>query len=211
MKLPRLHDRVHGRFLGIDIHGKNEGKLWHRVIVDLPLWIGEKLDDARLWIFYRIHPRHRYNRINLRLPPRYYENDTRLLHGMFSVLCDHVEEEGRKDMEDHILVLQQEIADGSPYSPASVLEEHVAIMKEKLALHDWWCVERPAHKKLSRELSDKLHYVKPYVAVPDPESEGQVLTKRQLRERLQRMKDDLDAKDQEMSHRLVDIRRCLWT
>lgn len=211
MRFPRLHDRVHGRFLGIEIHGENEGKLWHRVIVDLPLWIGEKLNDGRLWIFYRMHPKHRYNRINLRLPPRYYENDTRLLHGMFSVLCDHIEEEGRKDMEEHIPVLQQEIADGSPYSPASALEENIAIMKEKLALHDWWCLERPAHEKLSRELGDKLHYVKPYVAVPDPENEGQVLTKRQLRERLRRMDDDLKAKDQEMSHRLVDIRRCLWT
>jgi hypothetical protein len=211
MRFPRLHDRVHGRFIGIDIHGKNEGKLWHRVIVDFPLWVGEKMNDARRWVFYRVHPQHRYNRINLRLPPRYYENDTRLLHGMFSVLCDHIEEEGRKDMEEHILVLQQEIADGSPYSPASVLEDQIALMKEKLALHDWWCVERPAHEKLSRDLSDKLHYVKPYVAVADPENEGQVLTKRQLRERLARMREDNHNKDQEMSHRLVDIRRCLWT
>jgi hypothetical protein len=47
--------------------------------------------------------------------------------------------------------------------------------------------------------------------VPDPEHEGQVLTKRQLRERLTRMDDDLEARELEMSHRLVDIRRCLWT
>lgn len=211
MRFPRLHDRVHGRFIGIDIHGENEGKLWHRLIVDLPLWVGEKLNDARLWVFYRIHPKHRYNRINLRLPPRYYENDTRLLHGMFSVLCDHIEEEGRKDMEEHILVLEQELIEGAPYSPAEVLKEHIALMREKLALHDWWCVERPAAKKLIEELSDKLHYVKPYVAVPDPENDGQVLTKRQLRERLARMREDNHDKDQEMSHRLVEIRRCLWT
>jgi hypothetical protein len=211
MRFPRLYDRVHGRFIGIDIHGENEGKLWHRIIVDCPLWIGEKLNDARLWVYYRIHPRHRYNRINLRLPPRYYENDTRLLHGMFSVLCDHVEEEGRKDMEEHILVLQQELVEGVHYSSPEVLEEHIAIIREKLALHDWWTVERPAHEKLGRELSDKLHYVKPYVAVPDPENEGKVLTKRQLRERLTRMDDDLDAKEQEMCHRLIEIRRCLWT
>jgi hypothetical protein len=211
MKFPRLYDRVHCRFLGIAIHGEHEGKLWHRLIVAMPLWIGEKLNDARLWVFYRIHPKHRYNRINLRLPPRYYENDTRLLHGMFSVLCDHVEEDGRKNIEERIIELEKELVDGALHYPAEMLKQHIDLMREKIALHDWWTVDRPAHEKLSRELSDKLHYVKPYIAVSDPENEGQVLTKRKLRERLTRMDDDLEAKEQEMCHRLVDIRRCLWT
>lgn len=209
--IPRIHDRVNGRFLGIEIYGDHEGKLWHRILVQGPLWIKEKSRDAKLWVWYRIHPQHRYNRINLRLPPRYYENDTRLLHGMFAVLCDHVEEEGRKDLEESIGELEADIAVGDSGISEKAILEHIDLRREKIALYDWWCIERPAFEKLTRELSDRLHYVKPYIAVPDPESEGQVLTKRQLRERLQRMDNDLDEKDQQMCHRLVSIRRTLWT
>lgn len=211
MRLPRIHDRVNGRFIGIDIHGRHEGRLWHRSMVALPLWIGGILNDARLWVFYRIHPRHRYNRVDLRLPPKYYENDTRLMHAMFSVLCDHIEEDGRREIEELIGILEQEIADGECGISEEATKRQVAMMREKLALHDWWTIARPAHENLARKLESALYEVKPYQAVPDPENDGAVLTKRQLRERLRRMDDDLDDKDQEMCHRLVDIRRCLWT
>jgi len=211
MRFPRLHDRVNGIFLGIDIHGRHEGKLWHKMLVGLPLAAGEALNDARLWVFYRIHPRHRYNRVRLRLPPRYYENDVRLLHAMFAVFCDHIEEEGRNNIEELITVLEQELAEGMPSVSAEATARQIVVMREKLALHDWWTVRRPAHVALSRELSIRLYRVKPYQAVPDPDGNGGLLTKRQLRERLELMRDDLRAMDQEMCHRLVDVREYLWT
>ncbi|NTF17800.1 hypothetical protein G6L37_05255 [Agrobacterium rubi] len=211
MRFPRLHDRVNGRFIGIEIHGKHEGRLWHHAIVGLPLWIGERLNAVRLWTFYRIHPKHRYNRVNLRLPARYYENDTRLLHAMFAVLCDHVEEDGRKNIEELIVTLESEIESGDCGISEEAIIRQVAIMREKLALHDWWTIERPTIETLRRDLCRRCYDVKPYEAVPDPENAGKVLTKRQLGERLRRMDDDLDERDQKMCHRLVDIRQCLWT
>jgi len=211
MNFPRIHDRVNGRFIGIDIHGRHEGRLWHRLIVALPLRIGRMLNDSRLWVSYRIHPRHRYNRVDLRLPASYYENDTRLLHAMFSVFCDHIEEEGRRGIEELIEILEAEIANEECSVSEEATRKQVAMMREKIALHDWWTIARPAHESLVRKLSGALYEVKPYQAVPDPENDGAVLTKRQLRERLRRMDDDLDAKDQEMCHRLVDIRGNLWT
>lgn len=180
-------------------------------MVGFPLRIGSALDSARLWVFYRIHPGHRYNRVDLRLQPGYYENDTRMLHAMFAILCDHLEEEGLENIEELIDILEQEVASGECSVSADATIRQIASMREKLALHDWWTRERVEDRKLRKELCQALYDVKPFKPVPDPENKEQFLTKKPLMARLRRMDDDMLEKEQEMCHRLVAIRRHLWT
>lgn len=206
MKLPRIWNRVHDRFLGIEIHGPSRGRLWHRVLVQAPMTIDRLRRDALLWLCYRFHPRHRYNRIDTRLPPRYYENPTRLLHGMFAVLCDHVEEYGYEQMVEIIEGLEADLAGGTVGDrPMGDL----AIFREEVALYDWWTAARPAQEALLKEMQAALH-TKPFVRVADQRNPGGTLTKKPLRERIRAMKNERIEEDTAMMHRLVDLRLNLW-
>lgn len=49
------------------------------------------LNDVTWWIKYRTTQR--YHIINTKLPPRYYDSDTRLTEGCFSIFVDFIEEE----------------------------------------------------------------------------------------------------------------------
>lgn len=207
MKLPRIWNRSDNRFMGVDVYGPNEGKLWHRLLVAWPYSLDEKRRDAVLWAFYRIHPNHRYNRIETRLPARYYENTTRLLHGMFAVFCDHVEEHGYKNLVESIAEMEAEFAAGISENYSL---DHLRIYKEKVELYNWWTIHRPQREKLCDELIDHL-YTKPFVMVPDWENPGRFLTKTPLRARIDILKQEREDTDIAMMHRLVDIRDSLWT
>jgi len=45
------------------------------------------------WFFYRLHPRHRTDRVKTHLPAGYYDKDKMLLYSCFSILSDFVENE----------------------------------------------------------------------------------------------------------------------
>lgn len=207
MKLPEILNRAEDRFLGIDIYGEHRGKLWHRVLVEWPLALEKARAALVLWVFYRVHPRHRYHIIDTRLSPRYYENVTRLQHGMFAVLCDHVEEHGLQNLVDSVIDMVHDDASGNleNHSP-----ETLRIYKEKIALHKWWTVERPAREKLRKELAEQL-YRKPFVMVPDWENPGRFLTKTPLRARIDELRKERDETETAMMHRLVAIHASLWT
>lgn len=47
---------------------------------------------GKWWLFYRFHPKHRYHIVDLKLKPRYYEQDTRIFYAIFRIFEEHVEE-----------------------------------------------------------------------------------------------------------------------
>lgn len=62
----------------------------------VPRWVARqhsRLMKGVFWFTYRLVPKHKYHLIRTGLKPGYYEIDTRMLYGCFSLLREYVESE----------------------------------------------------------------------------------------------------------------------
>lgn len=206
------------RVFGIDVFGDSYEK-WYWYAFIWPVYrVGRSIRDGIWWLRYRIDPRHRYHMINTHLPPRYYDIDTLMLHGMFSLLRRYVEDE-RGGVEETEGFGRDLLAGG----PQDFMHEVEAAQggkeMEAAALYRWWTETYPAMEKRRNELMRLLYGRRrrtSFTKVEDGElyqmhvsaDEGEEIA---WRKELDEIEERIDREEQEMLHRLVDIRRSLWT
>lgn len=200
--------------LASGLHSSSARVLGFPVYGDSPKWVGllahkilRPASDAIDWLTYRLVPEHKYHLVDTKLDPGYYDHDTRMLHACFALLGEYLQEEGGIEAIRSNGGTRHVIAD--PYRA------------ELITLWEWWTVGKPADEKQRDawmatlfggkhrgfktkpvEGSDKLEeWVGP---TWDTEEE-------KLHERFRALEDKIDADEQAMLHRLIDIRRNLWT
>jgi hypothetical protein len=123
---------------GVPIYGnKNSDAWWFKGIIQPLHMLGVKLHKCRLWISYRISPRHKFHLIDTKLPPGYYDQDYRMLHGMFALLEDYVEESGGIK---HIQSLIRDLSnpENDPYAPQKLKDSLSDFNQTVVSLYLWW-------------------------------------------------------------------------
>jgi hypothetical protein len=156
--------------------------------------IFRRIDLAKYWLMYRLHPRHRYHLIDTGLGYGYHERDDTLLHGAMAVLIGYVEDCAATGCHD----------------PGD----------EARAILHWWRVQRPAdqaqHDKWMMELYSGKNRMKtkPVEGQPklqeivfDPLSQDDAAKRDAMWALDKKIHDD----EQAFLHRLVDIRPGMWT
>jgi hypothetical protein len=202
--------------LGISIYGGSGDTWWHKALIK-PVWnMGHKINNL-LWNFkYRFVKQHRYNIIDTGLEPGYYDIDTIMLHGMFSLLTRYVDHE-----HEGVLELERwgkELCDAS--DGMSAHSSHLQGEKEleAVALYRWWHDVRPADLKRRDELLHLLYRDRALIFEDDESTGTSTLSMKpfdadetRLHEEFKNLETKIDAEETEMLHRLIDIRNGLLT
>ena len=153
-----------------------------------------------LWYYIACRFWRKWNTVTAKtLQPTWVDRDELLLHTSFAILCEVVEKE---DYLNHV----------------AYQDYHCDIIQEIAQLYDWWTVLRP--QRIERwELSHTLERLA---------DDGQLVVStkqftlwntvwknsRQYHAILSmgsKMEFAQDEEDDRMLHRLIEIRRCLWT
>jgi hypothetical protein len=183
--------------------------------------------DVLMKFKYRYHPKHQYHIIRTGLKPDYYEADERMLHGMFSLLVDYVEEElawlyylshpevSESGDETGLLALDWQIEANLPDAGDN---SHSDNFKEIKELYLWWTVDRP-ERELQRELMISQFYSnKPPIDTDLTTMEILAARSKEETEETAAFFDTLSDieeqhwdEDTEMLTRLIRIRGALWT
>lgn len=150
--------------------------------------------DAKYWLYYRLHPAHRYHMIDTKLGYGYHERDDQLLYGAMACLIGYVEDCERSGCHD----------------PG---DEARAILK-------WWREKRPAdqaqHAKWMHELysggKNEMKFVetenpKLTEIVFDPMSDDDEAK----RKAMWALDEQIHKDEQDHLHRLIEIRPSMWT
>lgn len=185
---------------------KNEAPVRYFLFEELPNRFGilqRKISDIRYAIRHRTIDKYHIIKINS-LKPGYYDSDTRMLHGMFSLLEDYVEIElavlnewAEKQDEENPPVKKSAREHGISHLDWEMdLEEELQAKsaKEIKELYLWWKDVRPNRLDpwdIIKEMKDKEDESK-YVHFEELEQEQY-------------------DEDTEMLIRLVKIRKALWT
>lgn len=206
------------RVFGIDVFGDHKGKFWY----DYGVWpiyrAGRSIRDGIWWLRYRLDRRHKYHLIDTRLEPSYYDIDHLMLHGMFSLLRRYVEEE--HDGVEALENFGRELLAGGPQD---FMHEAEACQGNKemeaTALYRWWMETYPAMKKRRNDLTRLLYGGRSHTSFSKvdgadmyqihvrPDEGEEVVWRKDLDE----IEERIDREEQEMLHRLIDIRGGLWT
>jgi len=137
--------------------------------------------DGIWWIKYRIHPRHRHHVLRLDMGPGYRDKDEILMIACFTVLRRFIEKE-----KPHVTIV--------------VKDHNRAEWREIFFLYRWWTRYRKQrkpipypgdHKDISLFAANSL--VDTWAALSNQQD------------------DDWHKEDQEMLHRLINVRRYMWT
>ena len=141
----------------------------------------------------------RYLKIHT-LEKGWYDKDEVLLHAAFQLLIDFIEQENPNKIVDW-----------------NVDELHRKAWKEIKSLYNWWTKERPARKS---PLDDNRlkHPTLKFEKIPgsdlckmvEPDKKKYATYYRALREHW-KLEQKWEEEDQRNLHRLIDIRKFLWT
>ena len=185
-----------------------------------------KLKDVKRWFQHRLHPSYRYHIVNTGLKPNYYDIDTRMLHACFSLLVEYVETElpsmssdknlspreaGLQHLDWAINYNNNIEADAHEWDRMNESQVNAAKITKELYL--WWKDEYPTYEDLECESS------------PDISALGLEVFKESWRkthveeyaawrdwcDRTNELEAQHNAKEQEMLHKLMEIRQSLWT
>jgi hypothetical protein len=160
--------------------------------------------DAHYWLACHLLPSKRYHWLDLRQPKGYRygwcDTDRRMVYAMMNLLVEYVE----KEMPHGYFVPSEEEAaldDGVTCGNYSGFKRQLENHKEYMTIYNWWTKERAVELEEEGDKctawSDARH-----VWADNTEllwAELKVLTERN------------EAKLEEMLHRLLKIRHCLWT
>ena len=178
------------------------------------------LRQAKYWVLHRVAPRHRYHMIDTRLDPGYYDIDTLMLHGMFSLLRRYVEDE--MGGVEKIISFNDDLRNHpDPNEPDGASSGQADMQEEAVRLYEWWMTDRPAMKARERTLLDEIYAdgrrrptFEPVEGSPNlqkmvfpPDEDGVAAKRKEMWD----IEDRIDREDQEMLRRLIEIRRSLWT
>lgn len=118
-----------------------------------------RVDDFKYWFKYRLQKAHKYHLIDTKLKPDYYENSTRILHGMFSLLEDYVEIELASLWQYAHPDSEMGRAAGEKYLKYMILSadpDHAETMREFYDLYRWWKDEYPTRPEPDQEYMDRF-------------------------------------------------------
>lgn len=163
--------------------------------------------DAVWALRHRYQRRHRYNLVETGLAPGYYDEDTRMLHACMMLLCEHIEHGhgGAEQLGAFTRDLRED----------SECRRQADHQSEALAIYRWWKVDRPANHKRLDEWCMRL-FSAPWERWTDEDGRHCIGSRTPPDESIGSMHDywafeaKLGADDQQMLHRLIDIRQGLW-
>lgn len=201
---------------GIEVYGGDE---WWRFHLIRPIYnVGNRVHR---WIWkarYRLQKKHRYHLVDTGLKPGYYDADYLMLHSCFSLLCRYVEGEqgGVERLEEWSATLAAEPDKHAPEASQRQSSKDA----EAAVLYRWWKEKRPADLKRRGELLHHL-FSERRTGPMFVKDESSGLMKFQspkwsesdlvLRKEMNDLDDTIQREEQEMLHRLIDIRGGLWT
>ena len=204
------------RVFGVEVFGRQDNAWWHRAFIK-PVWrVGYRLREWQYEILYRVHPGHQYHLVRTGLKPGYYDADYLMLHACFALLCRYVEDEndGLEAIERWGAELMTE---PDTNAPEGLQASQGARESEAAALYRWWKEKRPADIAERGRLVSHL-YGRPYSLKKDENGMSVYSTDQEwteedgaLRKVLWELEETIDREEQEMLHRLIDIRGGLWT
>jgi len=202
---------------GIGIYGGRIGrKDWWRECLVKPVWrVGHAAHNAKWKVLHRLHPAHRYHMVDTGLTPAYYDVDTLMLNACFTLLCRYVEREmgGAEEIEKFNRELTQS---PDPNAPDGWENGQVDRQAESVKLYRWWKTERHADQKRCDEMLTKLYGRARETVKINGVWTSRVVTPwseedEALEPVFRALEKKIDDDEQQMLHRLIDIRRSLWT
>lgn len=154
---------------------------------------------------YRVFRKHMHHVVFTDLKPGYYDKDWVMLHACFKLLTDYVEREcgGETQLDGWTAELADPARHGQQgdhYNPPEMMLHQADRQSETLVLYRWWKYQLPA----DREERDRLMMT---IYGHDPELDGIGEREKAFRALEKKIEED----EQTMLHRLIDIRRSLWT
>jgi hypothetical protein len=175
------------------------------------LWYSTTRYPKKIGYWFQCHfiPKHRYHMLDLRQKSGYQygwiDADTRMEYALFNILVSFVENE----MPHGYFVPSEEEAAkddaGDEPDKYSGFRKQLNNHKEYMAIYNYWTVDRIALEKAHAEALNAWSNAH-HAARGDRTEEVQLLWKK-LKETDEAKKKKLE----EMLHRLIDIRGCLWT
>lgn len=220
---------------GISPYGGRIGEReWWRDAIIRPIWrAGHAAHNAIYWLRYR-NPfgRHQYHLVNTRLEPGYYDVDQLMLHANFALLRRYVEDEcgGVDKLDEWTDELRGPRRDRDEMGMGPSLDAQASRQSEASILYRWWTEKLPElerrereammagyhrRKVLRYEAADDLVVGEKRIKVKRPVYEKEppdVLAAREAaRDEHRRLEEQIRTEEQEMLHRLIDIRGSLWT
>jgi hypothetical protein len=202
---------------GIPVYGRRSEEWWFKALLR-PIWkAAHKMHRGLMWLRYRLVKRHKYHLIDTRLPPHYYDIDTLMLHGMFSLLRRYVEDE--HEGVDALEKWGRELVgvDKRDFMMEATQRQGNKEL-EAVALYRWWTESLPAMEKRKDELMSSL-YGRDRIQF-NPVAGGELFELSMtpfegdevaMEAEMRALEDRIDREEQEMLHRLIDTRRALWT
>lgn len=209
------------RVFGVEVFGDHYEKWWWKLTIWPIYSVGSAVRNGIWWFRYRIDPNHRYHVIHTHLKPNYYDIDYLMLHGMFSLLRRYVEDE--HDGVDALEKWGNELLGRDGEKDEFLREANERQGKKELeavALYRWWMETYPAMLRRQEELDAayQADEKRPLLTWEDEEPGLSRMISREDNESEAAIRvesDELDARiareEQEMLHRLIDIRGGLWT
>jgi hypothetical protein len=201
---------------GVGIYEERAKAWWARLTVVPVYRVGHGIHNAWLWLRRRFHPDYQHHIIRTGLEPGWWDCDTLMLHGAFALLVRYVEWEC--DGADKLDAWSADlIARPDPNAPVGLGEAQASRQMTATDLYRWWKVSKPADEARRDEMCSALFGGK-MKSEPVPgtdlhrlifeEFEGD---RKRLYDEFRALEERIDREEQEMLHRLVDIRRSLWT
>lgn len=186
----------------------------YRINASLWSFLGSQFREIRSWFRCRFIRKYRHHVVYLETRPGWRDRDERMLFACMSLNCSYVEDAcgGEKMLQDWTEDLRS-----NPSSPERhFCQTQAERQAEALAIYRWWKVQRPAdHAHLERWLIT-LYRNRRFENWTDAETENEVWgyrgeydTSLGSREECHSFEEALYQRDQEMLHRLVNIRRFL--
>jgi hypothetical protein len=214
-----------------------EKKLCYWLSTTIPTFFSVKmmqLNDVKYWFKYRLQKKHRYHLIDTGLSPKYYEIETRMLHGMFNILKEYVEIEkatlhylsiekgdvkpskrqaGLNHLEWEIGLTYDDYPDPELAGKPTLQAEGAQQVKD---LYLWWMDVRPNRidpydddymKAKVESRKGKKDFYDLFIDRTEEEKAAQLA----FWDKKQAIEDAYDKEDEEMLKVLVSIRQSLWT
>lgn len=203
----------------VPIYGsQHKRSWWFRGLIRPVFAIGNKCHRAKWWLKWRLLPRHRHFIVNTGLEPGYYDCDILMLHACMALLKRYIEEMGGEmQVEKFNQELRAPGADG--YAPLGTCAAQAGGQSEALTIWRWWTYERPKDRKRCDALLMILFGGRERVTWE--KVEGQPLYEmifkefdgheKKMHKTFRALEKKINDDEQKMLHRLIDIRRSLWT
>lgn len=203
---------------GIGVYGRTSDKWWHKAFIRPIYRAGNRVHKVCWALRHRFVRKHQYHRIDTGLAPGYYDVDHLMLHGMFALLERYVDAEmgGVESIEAFNRDLRER---PDPNAPEGIQEAQADRQSEAVILYRWWKQDYPAMLERQAAIMKQLYGDRRRTVFE--KAEGTELTRVLIRpfegaevdlgRELEELEERIDREEQEMLHRLIDIRRSLWT